>query len=460
MASNSATQYYSVALGSKREYTHEGFLICRDVPVARAGEMKYGPDESPVPVGNKGYAVVTREISVIADPLALQSGVGKTITIKHPDEDVTPENWKDIACGTVLSARMGDESGEPVMLMDIIIQDEAAIHEIESGSKEVSLGYESMYHWDEDRPGFGEQTSMTINHLAIVESGRCGTLCKIKDHAYQSNFKQLIIGVKPMAVNAKAAKPEKKVFSKVLDLLWKAKDAETEEEFKEVLDEAAEITDAGEATDCEKSTVTDADPETGLGASIDTKLAEFEARLKAIEEHLSSGAFRGASPEKEESDTTDDDEELEDFIKEEAPEGKEEEAAKAKDSAYLADSFQSTLAAAELLAPGIKAPVFDRAMAKGKTAENICALRKKALRLASTNDSADIIDRLTRGKSLNTKAMTCDSVRTMFFAAAEMKAAMNAAPVRDSITQPLQAKTGISTPAELNEFNKQKWGKK
>src|SRR5262249_47744554 len=66
----------------------------------------------------------------------------------------------------------------------------------------------------------------------------------------------------------------------------------------------------------------------------------------------------------------------------EAPVGTGDCARRAKDSVYLGDSFQDTLAKAEVLAPGIALPTFDVKAAPKRTLDSIIKLRKTALDLA------------------------------------------------------------------------------
>lgn len=59
----------------------------------------------------------------------------------------------------------------------MVIHDRAAIAAIESGTRELSLGYGC----DVDAAGY--QTNITLDHLAIVERARCGETCALRaDH--------------------------------------------------------------------------------------------------------------------------------------------------------------------------------------------------------------------------------------------------------------------------------------
>jgi hypothetical protein len=485
MASKKASVYYSVKIGSKREYTHEGFLICRDVPVARTGQMLYGPEETPVPSGPSGIVKILRYAEDLFNAETMASGLAKSVTIQHPEQDVTPENWKEIAAGTSLNVRRGDfEDGDELMLMDLVIQDKKAIKKVEAGLQEISLGYDAEYFWDDEVPGVGWQKGIIINHIALVDAGRCGFKCAIKDSKTVENLNnegnQMAMKIRTVKKTTGRRNLNRSGLSRIIDLLFKAKDAETEEDFKDVIKDAEnefnELNTSKEEPTGDEQIGADPDEvhihveDDGLDAGgalealrakNESDHAEFRDRLGAIEEHL------GMSKSGQASEGLDDAESLGQFLEDEAPEGLEEGiASKAKDSKYLEESFAETIAAAEILAPGIKLPTYDRANAPGKTASNICAFRKKALKVASTNDSAGIIAKLTRGKGLDTSRMTCDAVRTLFYAAVESKKSENRSHVnvRDSISDFKQTNSPrdnkIMSISELNEFNAARWGKK
>jgi len=87
-------EYYTAEkLGPTREKTPEGFLICRDVPVARTGEMIYGPGETPITPGRDGRVKVHRTAKAVFNPKSMASLNGKPVTDDHPPGDVDPAHW-------------------------------------------------------------------------------------------------------------------------------------------------------------------------------------------------------------------------------------------------------------------------------------------------------------------------------------------------------------------------------
>jgi uncharacterized protein len=110
----------------------------------------------------------------------------------------------------------------------------------------------------------------------------------------------------------------------------------------------------------------------------------------------------------------------------EAPPGTGDRARKARDSAFLEDSFQDTVAKAEILAPGIHVPTFDRATDPRKTFTKICSLRRMALDLAYNEPrTRGFIEVAMSGRPLSTRDMKCGQVRVLFNAVAAQAAQDN-----------------------------------
>ena len=107
-----------------------------------------------------------------------------------------------------------------------------------------------------------------------------------------------------------------------------------------------------------------------------------------------------------------------------AGEGK---ASKARDSARFAESFTDTCALAEIIAPGIALPMFDRAKPPVRTYDDICGLRRSALATAyATADGRSLIDGLLgRGKVFDAKTVRCENARMLFLAVGEVRRRAN-----------------------------------
>src|SRR5271170_1393844 len=109
-ASDKRFSYYAPErLGPKRSLTPDGFLLCKDTPLARIGMQLYGEGEVPVPANSEGHIQVDRHPEDVFRPETIASFNGKPVVNGHPMEDVSPHNWRELAVGTVLNPhRDGD----------------------------------------------------------------------------------------------------------------------------------------------------------------------------------------------------------------------------------------------------------------------------------------------------------------------------------------------------------------
>lgn len=141
------------------------------------------------------------------------------------------------------------------------------------------------------------------------------------------------------------------------------------------------------------------------------------------------------------------DREIEGELEEEAPEGTGDKARDARDSAFLVDSYRETVAAAEIIAPGIQIRVADADLSAKprKTLDAICDLRRRALDMGLQNeDTAEVITQV-RGRALDSarlKRLTCNDVRYLFRSVSALKGSQNSSVVRDSIYAPVAANRG------------------
>lgn len=177
-------RFYTVeSLGPTQGVTKEGFLVAENVPLARTGAQLYHEKEIPIKGDSAGRVIINRDAAEVFKPSMISSLQGKPIVIDHPDEDVSPENYKDLFVGTVINPRQGQGVFDNLLLGDLIIYDPKAIEMIRNKElREVSVGYDSDYI--EDGPGRGHQANILANHLALVKEGRCGPVCRIGDSAY------------------------------------------------------------------------------------------------------------------------------------------------------------------------------------------------------------------------------------------------------------------------------------
>jgi len=221
--------YYAAKLSDNISETPEGFLICHNVPISRAGELVYAPKETPIQALN-GKVIINRTIEDIHDKVSMASFEGKPVTINHPEDFVTPENWKELTVGFIQNVRPGEGEDADKVVCEMMITDYEAIQAVKSGKlRELSCGYEAEYI--EEEIGRGRQENIRGNHVALVASGRCGSECAIFDHAPKQE-------TEPMSTN-------KTLKEKVLGLFGKALDEAMPEEN---LDEETPAMDEGMKT--------------------------------------------------------------------------------------------------------------------------------------------------------------------------------------------------------------------
>lgn len=163
------------------EDTPEGFLICRDVPLARTGDQVYSDYEVRGIPAKNGQVIAQRDEDQVFHPDAIASFRGKPLTDDHPDDDVTTTNFKQHLIGTVMSPRRGEGAFAHCVVGDLIVYDPKAIAKIKAGKRELSCGYDADYESIE--PGRARQINIRGNHVSLVDEGRCGEACAIRDKA-------------------------------------------------------------------------------------------------------------------------------------------------------------------------------------------------------------------------------------------------------------------------------------
>lgn len=185
--------YYSAPLSDNIEETPEGFLICRDVPIARTGWQQYKISELPkemadavgLDTSNPSAMVdLYRDARDVFDPDCLASFEGKAVTEEHPDDFVTPENFNKVAKGHVQNVRRGKEpfdSGDYPIIADLHIMAEPLLTKVRNKTlREVSCGYDYALKREGDKV---LQADITGNHVAVVPKGRAGPEARINDSA-------------------------------------------------------------------------------------------------------------------------------------------------------------------------------------------------------------------------------------------------------------------------------------
>lgn len=471
----------TMSLGEKRHVTPEGFLVCQDVPMARIGDMLYGPEETPVHSAD-GVSGVTirREADEVFREDTILSMLGKDVTNDHPDALVSPSTWKEHSVGTVMSARRGEGVQADLLIGDIMIKEPQAIQDVLNGKVEVSCGYDAEY--EETAPGVGRQKNIIYNHLALVDKGRCGPRCSIGDYL-PPQLENNDMSKKRVIVN------DKKSLVARLKLLMGSgvtvKDADIEEALEKEGETGDEVTtesgvagmgdvhihmSGGPGGGTNSKPAGDDVGEIGGGQQMTEQPQPkpldpaIEARFQGIETALTTIStavqkLAGAGQEEEQN--------AEEMVNE-APDNVDAAMiGKAKDSAFFRDTFQDTVAMAEVIVPGVKVPSFDSAAKPSKTYDMICKFRRTVLDLAWAAPASRgyLQDLIGTGKTLDKACATCDKVRGVFRGLYLARRHDNNGVTTDARRE----KTGdygavrnpskIKSPAELNAFIAEKRAK-
>ena len=429
--------YTTQKISGKRSRTPEGFLLVEGVPLARIGTMIYGPGEVPVQPGPDGLIRIDRTPDEVFRIETMASANGKPLCDDHPPEDVSPMNWRQLSHGTIMNPRRGVGAESEFFVGDLLVQDQKGIELIESGKVELSMGYDAGYV--QTGPGRGYQKDIIYNHVALVDKGRCGPRCSIGDREYtQEKFMTTRDAKRPGFMR------------RAIDKIMRAsKDGSLDEEMLEETlgdSESEEVATGDRTGDRREPTFVINNHATGDKTMArdkdddkeDDKKTEDRVRklvadamtpvLDAIDKKFGDMAkLIGKGRDKDdddEDDKTEDNEKILGALELEAPPGTNDRARKARDSSFLDDSFRETVALAEVLAPGIRVPTFDRAASPAKSLDTICNLRRTALDTAYSSDPhmRGTIDAI--GGSAY-KTMDCVALRSVFLGAGELKKRLN-----------------------------------
>lgn len=174
--------YFATKLSPNMSKTPNGFLICKNVPIARTGEQEYLGEELGLEDERREQIVkVIREESEVFSPETLASFEGAIFVDEHPSDEVNTQNVQYLQRGFVKDVRRGTGADADKILADIIVTDPTTISEItENGKREISCGYKCTY---EEADGKIYQREIRGNHVALVDSGRAGKDVAIKDSA-------------------------------------------------------------------------------------------------------------------------------------------------------------------------------------------------------------------------------------------------------------------------------------
>lgn len=168
--------------GARR--TRDGYLVA-NAKVARTGIQTYRAGEIGIADRdpNEVIRVYRPEEEVFAAD-AMASLAYRPMTVDHPAEMVTADNWKRHAVGLAGGdvARDGEFVRVPLTLMD-----SQAIADFEAGRRELSVGYTCDLIWGDGVTPDGEpydakQTRIRANHIALCAKARGGPQLRFGDN--------------------------------------------------------------------------------------------------------------------------------------------------------------------------------------------------------------------------------------------------------------------------------------
>lgn len=401
--------FTSGQLGARRSLTPEGFVVCHDVPIARIGQQIYAAYEVPVEPNMVGEIFIDRPAEEVFREETVASFNGKPVTIEHPSEFVSPDNWAALAQGVTMNARAGQGLDGDVILADLLLTGRDAIKLVtDDGIREVSAGYEADY--EQIEPGRGVQRNIIANHVALVAMGRCGSRCAIGDQDM-------------------AKKPT------WMDRIRSAFKSKDEAAMEEALKEAPTSDSDDEEEEEEKAKTGDS----AVLAAISTlgkRLDTMDAQIKAL-------ATKDSDKEDEDGKTEDDD---------------DEDDGKTKDAALK--RFRDAVSRAEILSPGIRMPTTD-AKATAKTIDAaVCSCQRKALAAAYATDAGKkAVEPFLGGGEPTFDAMDAATLQAVFVGASElMRAQNNSSATRSGVTTQDFGRAPVKT-SDLNAKARAFWNR-
>ena len=253
--------YYGYTISPNQLETGEGFLICRNVPIARTGEQEYlGRELGLTGADSDSLITVRRSPDEVFSDAALASFEGKPATNDHPPDLIGPDDVAIYEKGHAQNIRRGAGEWADYVLADLHIHDRGLIDAIQNGKREISCGYECEYVKNED--GTYSQKNIRGNHVAVVERGRAGKRAAILDSANKEQAEK---------------RPERKAMKKkglFFKLFGQAvKDKSPEEIERLAMDAAAAFDEEGEAPKKEE-----AEDESAIDGIVDKVLARIAAK--------------------------------------------------------------------------------------------------------------------------------------------------------------------------------------
>jgi hypothetical protein len=177
----------TLALDRSARICADGSLVA-EVFAARTGLQDYrGAEVDPENkhgLRDKAIVQVYRPEAEVFKADSLATFAAAPVTVDHPSEAVTADNWRGLGVGEINGDVVRD--GQRVRV-PIIVRDSAAVKAATSTHKQLSMGYatELVFPKDGKHPDGtacdAYQTNLKINHIALVPAARGGPELRVVD---------------------------------------------------------------------------------------------------------------------------------------------------------------------------------------------------------------------------------------------------------------------------------------
>lgn len=212
--------------------TKEGYLVATS-RIARMGIQKYKASELGDVAISAGWApddivkVYRPEEEVFSDK-TMQSLSRVPITINHPKEAVTADNWSEYAVGEVGDTVARDGSW---LVVNPMLKDAEAIRVAKTSHKEFSLGYTANLVKARDGVDADfEMQDIRVNHLSLVGRARAGKEARLTNDkgitmSNEMELKTIVLNDQAVQIVAEDAAAVEQFKNKVAEIIA-AKDGE------------------------------------------------------------------------------------------------------------------------------------------------------------------------------------------------------------------------------------------
>ena len=187
---------------AKPYITQKDVILCRSgIQLYHASEVASFITEDNKPLVEKEWYKEYRPANVIVKAQDLFKSL--PVTKEHPDEWVTPQNWSELAGGTLdkeisVVALDGEAEGEIGLKSNITFYTDE-LYNYYLNNKEVSVGYTCKKHFVDNPEELGYDIVLDeiteVNHLAITRAGRGGSEVAVIDSVIRGGIKPMRTGI-------------------------------------------------------------------------------------------------------------------------------------------------------------------------------------------------------------------------------------------------------------------------